>query len=45
MNKIMNAELVYGNMGEGNKNAISPYSSNKNVTIIGEESIKSAISK
>jgi len=45
MNKIMNAELVYGNMGEGNKNTISPFSSNKNVKIIGEESIKSAISK
>ena len=43
MNKIMNAELVYGNMGEGNKNTISPLSG-KAVTILGEGSIKSAVS-
>lgn len=40
----MTTELVIGNIGDNNKNTISPYSSNKNVTVIGEDSIKSAVS-
>ena len=45
INKIINNELVIGSKGDVDQEQIStPISKGKEVTVLGEESIKSAIS-